>query len=383
MTSKVIIVAPADDAHAIAVQTRINSLSQGTGQAVIVDLATYPLGGDLSVRIEPGRTCSSLGLVAALPSMYGPDAAQRLRQLDVTRIARENIRAVWWRRARLPLPHPYEEASLREFAQNNTQAQLWGYFLSLSETVPFVNVPMAEAAANYKLVQLEKAIQNGLDIPPTLITNNPLEAATFVREREQADRTCVVKQLRPAQSAGYLTQPISSADAPRFAQIQDAPVILQERVHGLDVRVVVVGEVVFAASEEARVATGIPDIRATFDTSCAPLALPENVRLKLLTLHRQLGLSFGAYDFIRSHDGRWIFLEVNTSGQWLYVETGAAHRISEALARLLWCGHVSEEDLEGDPFRESELDSMMAPFQNGVLERARASSPVKTHWMAR
>ena len=158
---------------------------------------------------------------------------------------------------------------------------------------------------------------------------------------------------------------------------------VRRAAEGLDVRVVVVGEVVFAASEEARVATGIPDIRATFDTSCAPLALPENVRLKLLTLQRQLGLSFGAYDFIRSHDGRWIFLEVNTSGQWLYVETGAAHRISEALARLLWCGHVSEEDLEGDPFRESELDSMMAPFQNGVLERARASSPVKTHWMAR
>ncbi len=383
MDSKVIIVAPADDAHAIAVQTRINSLAQDADKAVIVDLATYPLGGDLSVRLGPDRICSSLGIVAPLPSMYGPDTTQRLRQLDVTHIARDDIRAVWWRRARLPLPHPYEEATLREFAQNNTQAQLWGYFLSLSETVPFVNAPMAEAAANYKLVQLEKALQNDLAVPTTLITNNPQEAATFVREREQAGRTCVVKQLRPTQSAGYLTQPISSADAPRFAQIQDAPVILQERVHGLDVRVVVVGEAVFAASEEARVATGIPDIRATFDTSCAPLVVPEDVRLKLLALHRQLGLAFGAYDFIRSDDGRWVFLEVNTSGQWLYVESGAAHRISEALARLLWCGHVCEADLEGDPFSESELDRMMAPFQSGVLERARASAPVKTHWMAR
>ena len=383
MTSTVIIIAPADDAHAIAVQTRINALAQGDGRAVIVDLATYPLGGDLSVRFEHGRVSSSLGLVAALPSTYGPDVAQRLVKQEVTHIAGDDIRAVWWRRARLPLPHPYAEPSLRDFAQNNTQAQIWGYFLSLSEKVPFVNVPMRESAANYKLLQLEKALQHGLDIPPTLITNNPQDAATFVREREQVGGTCVVKQLRSAQSAGYLTQPISTADAHRFAQIQDAPVILQERVHGLDVRVVVVGEAVFAASEEPRVATNVPDIRATFDTTCAPLVVPGDVRLKLLALHRQLGLSFGAYDFIRSHDGRWVFLEVNPSGQWLYVEAGAAHRVSEAFARLLWSGHACESDLRGEPFSEAELDSMMAVFNDGVLERARASSPVKTHWLGR
>ena len=91
--------------------------------------------------------------------------------------------------------------------------------------------------------------------------------------------------------------------------------------------------------------------------------MPEGVRFKLLALHTQLGLSFGAYDFIRSHDGRWVFLEVNPSGQWLYVETGAAHRISEALARLLWSGRVSDDDLKGAPFCESELNSMMSPFQ--------------------
>lgn len=383
MTSTVIIVAPADDVHAIAVQARIHALSKGTGRAEVVDLATYPLGGDLSVWIEPERVAASLGLVAPLPSTYGPDVEQRLAQQEVTRLGGDQIRAVWWRRSRLPVPHPYGEVALRDFAQSNTQAQVWGYFLSLSESVPFVNRPGSEASANYKLVQLEQARAQGLDIPHTLITNNPRDAAGFVQEREQAGRVCVVKQLRSARGAGYLTQPISTADAPGFAQIKDAPVILQERVHGLDVRVVVVGDAVFAASEAPRVATDVPDIRATFDTTCAPLVVPGDVRAKLLALHRQLGLGFGAYDFIRCHDGRWVFLEVNPSGQWLYVETGAAHRISEALAHLLWFGRVSESDLHGEPFSEPELDAMMARFNDGVLERARASAPVTTHWLGR
>ena len=35
----------------------------------------------------------------------------------------------------------------------------------------------------------------------------------------------------------------------------------------------------------------------------------------------------------------------NPSGQWLYVEAGAAHRVSEAFASLLWSGHACESDL--------------------------------------
>jgi glutathione synthase/RimK-type ligase-like ATP-grasp enzyme len=59
--------------------------------------------------------------------------------------------------------------------------------------------------------------------------------------------------------------------------------------------------------------------------------LPAAVREGLLALLRVLGLQYGAVDMRRSDDGRYVFLEVNPAGQWLFVERLTGLPISEAL----------------------------------------------------
>jgi hypothetical protein len=48
-----------------------------------------------------------------------------------------------------------------------------------------------------------------------------------------------------------------------------------------------------------------------------------------------LGLVYGAFDFVIGPDGTWIFLEVNPGGQFRFVEYRAGVPLTAALADLL------------------------------------------------
>jgi glutathione synthase/RimK-type ligase-like ATP-grasp enzyme len=46
-------------------------------------------------------------------------------------------------------------------------------------------------------------------------------------------------------------------------------------------------------------------------------------------------LEFGAIDLIRQPDGKYVFLEINGNGQFLWAEELSGVKVSEALADLL------------------------------------------------
>jgi len=50
---------------------------------------------------------------------------------------------------------------------------------------------------------------------------------------------------------------------------------------------------------------------------------------------QQLNLSFGAFDFILTPDDEYVFLEVNSSGQWGWIEDITKMPISETIANTL------------------------------------------------
>jgi glutathione synthase/RimK-type ligase-like ATP-grasp enzyme len=55
----------------------------------------------------------------------------------------------------------------------------------------------------------------------------------------------------------------------------------------------------------------------------------------LRNLVDKLGLVYAAIDMRRTPDGRYVFLEVNPSGQWLFIENLTGQRMSAALAAAL------------------------------------------------
>jgi glutathione synthase/RimK-type ligase-like ATP-grasp enzyme len=51
---------------------------------------------------------------------------------------------------------------------------------------------------------------------------------------------------------------------------------------------------------------------------------------------KTLGLSFGALDLILTPQGEYVFLEVNPSGQWVWIEDKLDLPISRSIAEWLW-----------------------------------------------
>jgi hypothetical protein len=63
--------------------------------------------------------------------------------------------------------------------------------------------------------------------------------------------------------------------------------------------------------------------------------LPAAVGLGVLEYCAELGLTYGAFDFVIRPDDEWVFLECNAGGQYGWIEDAIEAPITEALADLL------------------------------------------------
>jgi glutathione synthase/RimK-type ligase-like ATP-grasp enzyme len=70
-----------------------------------------------------------------------------------------------------------------------------------------------------------------------------------------------------------------------------------------------------------------------------PYQLPFEVEEKILRLMDYFSLNYGAIDFILTPDNRHVFLELNPSGEFFWLERAPGLPISGAIADLL-LGHT-------------------------------------------
>jgi glutathione synthase/RimK-type ligase-like ATP-grasp enzyme len=246
----------------------------------------------------------------------------------------ERVSAVWWRR---PLPLRASRRLGRAhaaFAVRQAGDALMGFLALISRHALFVNHPWRDEVAGLKSFQLAAAERAGLTIPATLVTSEPAEAREFLRRCGRAGT--VHKAVHSTVADWRRTSRVTPGDRAALGLIRHAPVILQQRIPGVDVRVTIVGDRMFPAEIDARRSSSPDDYRG-FERQCriAPCRLPHQVERGLRALMRDLGLVYGAADFRRGADGRWFFLELNPTGQWGFVEERTDQPITAALAGLL------------------------------------------------
>jgi glutathione synthase/RimK-type ligase-like ATP-grasp enzyme len=114
-------------------------------------------------------------------------------------------------------------------------------------------------------------------------------------------------------------------------------VIFQEYVPAdVDLRITVVGKRVFAAAIHSQETDYPTDFRMSLgQAEVEAVELPREVEERLLALIDRLGLAYGAVDMRRTPEGEHVFLEVNTAGEFLFVEERTGQPIARALAELL------------------------------------------------
>ena len=199
---------------------------------------------------------------------------------------------------------------------------------------PWMNPRAADDTAHHKPWQWAVAQEVGLRVPRTLVTSHPEDARAFV-ETAGPGRV-VFKAFLASLDAWRETRLVTAEDMARIDLVRLAPVIFQEYVDGVDLRITIVGDNVFPCAIDARRTRYPFDMRMVVgEAEVTPTELPATVRRDLLRLMRRLDLRYGAVDMRRTDDGEHWFLEVNPAGQWHFVEHRTGQPISEAIATEL------------------------------------------------
>lgn len=290
------------------VQRVIDAIAERGGRAFRFDTDRFPTEARLALQYSGSRERTVL--------------TDRNRELDLAAVT-----AVWYRRVATGGQIPRSmEPQLRDVSVGESRATVNGMIVSLDafHLDPLFNVRRADN----KQLQLKIARELGIEIPRTLMTNDPAAVRRFAGE---CTGGMVMKTLssfaveEDGEEKVVFTNSVSNEDLERLEDLRYGPCTFQERVpKAVELRTVVVGDQVFTASIDSQRSD-----RAAVDwrrdgigmiEDWQACELPESVEKKLLALMRRLELNYGAADFIVTPDNRHVFLEVNPAGEFFWLE---------------------------------------------------------------
>ena len=201
--------------------------------------------------------------------------------------------------------------------------------------------------ADSKPDQLRLAQRLGLEIPETVITNDPDAVRAFARRAGPV----VAKMLVPPTATGpvhdgevavMFTTAMTDDELARLDGLDLCPMIFQQRIEtARDIRVTIVGKRLFAAAIDASARRGgDPDWRShshAHDAAPAwqPCDLPRALADRLVQLADRAGLNYGSVDLVARPDGSHVFLELNATGSFAFLGAPHAGAIAAAIADVL------------------------------------------------
>jgi hypothetical protein len=304
MQKRVLILSTSDDFHALAIQAL---LQKHGAEADIVDTEAFP---------------TSLFLTHS-----GSDFRDIL--LGGKRLA--DYHSIWNRRAKTPRPSPdITDPQEIELARRECGQALWGALYASG--LPIYNRPEYERVAAQKPYQLRVAREVGLTIPETLITTSAEAARAFASQHQQV----IYKGFSATAWRMLDTRPLTAADTDDLWRLQYAPVIFQEYLElGREYRVSLVEEACFVGEITLDNPKARYDWRLDDNHGVVPAQLPQEILAQLQLLRTTLKLNSGAVDLRETPDGTIYFLEINPTGQFLFLDVFGGIDVANSFCRML------------------------------------------------
>lgn len=203
----------------------------------------------------------------------------------------------------------------------------------------WINHPSRNFCASHKMEQLTRASALGLNVPKSIVTNDPREAEAFIQGYPD---TVIVKPLasgfiersHPSEDTVIYTQSLAGKGNAILEGLQGCPVLFQQQIaKQIDVRVTILDGRMIAVGLRGLSKDGsqLLDIRRdNMDgVEYLPVQVPHDVEEKVRSLMRHYELRFGALDFAIDQNGSWYFFEINPNGQWAWLDLVGASRIAE------------------------------------------------------
>lgn len=190
----------------------------------------------------------------------------------------------------------------------------------------------AEIGVSYsKPMQGQLILRHGFSIPETLVTNDPDEVRSFRRRHGRV----IYKSASYVRSVVKL---LDDGDAERLDAVRSCPVLFQQFVEGVNLRVHTVGKRAFATS----IKSSAVDYRYAYldgeTERLEPAALCEGLANRCVALAAAFGLDFAGIDLIINDAGEACCLEVNPSPAFSYYEMNTGQPIARAVAEYLMTG---------------------------------------------
>lgn len=265
--------------------------------------------------------------------------------VDGKRITSDELAGIWYRRPEAPKAPKNTPVQFHEFVESEARHSLWNIWTTTTGCC-WVNNPQALRLLELnKLYQMRIAAQVGLRVPRTLVTTETAAARTFY---DALAGNVAIKTFgglvgltdNRGHRLGVYTSRITKEHLDTFAVgIAQAPVMFQEYIpKQLELRVTIVGRHIFACAIHSQDSKRTIDDWRRYDFENVrhePYALDGAVSDKLLAFMRVLGLQFGAIDLIITPRQEVVFLEVNPSGQWAWIQSLTGLPISKTIAALL------------------------------------------------
>lgn len=243
-----------------------------------------------------------------------------------------DVKAVWYRRKICPGLSEEIHSSERNFIASELQHFVEG--LVLNDNIKWVNPISAVEIAERKTYQLQIAHKSGFNIPDTVISNDSFELSSFCKVHN--DKVI----CKPIYHGLYFdgnnryaiyTEHISSSE------ITDCivPTLLQVEVpKGNDIRVTIIGNDVYPVEIFSDGDLPLDWRGQNKNVRFRNCDIPNEVVEKCFVLMKKLTLEYGAFDFIRTSDNQWYFLEVNPTGEWAWLEIELNLPMRDSFVRL-------------------------------------------------
>lgn len=242
---------------------------------------------------------------------------------DGRQLLLEDVHSVYWRN--------YMNFEFPEFPDPEQAEIAYGDSRSLMESL-LIRLPArwVNGWEGFQFHQTKPAAfaavaELGVETPATLLTNDPIGVRQFLEQHKK----CIFKPVQ----GGAHTRRITEADLTdeHLANLNYAPVTLQEEVEGTDVRVFIAGERVLACQLE----TDALDFRDDQEAAITPVELPPEIVEQSIRIARRLNLLWTGIDYRRTDDGRYVYFEANPSPMFIGFEEYSGLPLTDALLDLL------------------------------------------------
>lgn len=261
------------------------------------------------------------------------------------KITSSDISAVWERRPMYPICTLDEglNEQVQKMVLKEADDFLKFFRYSLNNVFWFGN-PIKERKGSSKIWQMQIAKEVGFDIPITVYSN---DLSMTLQKFNRLDLA-----IKPVTADGvmgkdkeivFYTKKIPFSDFQKTNEVgfrNNINHIESYTEKKYELRVTYVKDKAFACKIDSQLKSedkGKIDWREGYDheISFTPIELPINVKKMCSDFLDKVDCNFGCFDLIVTDDNKYVFLECNLNGQWLWIEEATSLSISKNIAIIL------------------------------------------------